>query len=76
MTPDIENQHIQPGCGREPLVEAISTFLAHKQASGLTDIRASLGRTIDEAGPDGIDGLSRRLARAGTDWSSLVYEAG
>jgi 1-acyl-sn-glycerol-3-phosphate acyltransferase len=69
MTPDIENLNVQPRCGREPLVEAISTFLAHKQASGLTDIRASLGRAIDEAGTDGIDGLSRRLARAGTDWS-------
>jgi len=64
MTSDIEMR-----CGREPLVEAISTFLAHKQASGIADLRASLGRAIDEAGPEGIDSLSQRLARAGTDWS-------
>src|SRR6185369_867713 len=64
MTPDIEMR-----CGLEPLVEAISTFLAHKQASGIADLRASLGRAIDEAGPEGIDSLSQRLARAGTDCS-------
>jgi 1-acyl-sn-glycerol-3-phosphate acyltransferase len=59
----------QPGCGRDPLVDAISTFLAHRHASGMPEIRASLERTIDEAGPDGVDRMSERLASAGTDWS-------
>jgi 1-acyl-sn-glycerol-3-phosphate acyltransferase len=63
------NRNGEPACGREPLVEAISTFLAHKHASGMSEIRASLVRTIDEAGPDGIEFLGKRLARAGTDWS-------
>ena len=56
-------------CSREPLVDAISTFLARDHALGLGDIRASLARTIDEAGPAAIDGLGRRLASAGSDWS-------
>lgn len=56
-------------CSREPLVDAIATFLARDHAVGLGDIRASLARTIDAAGPAAIDGLGRRLASAGTDWS-------
>jgi len=59
----------EPLCAREPLVDAISTFLAHKQMAGMSDIRASLERAIDEAGPDGIAFLGRHLADAGTDWS-------
>jgi len=56
-------------CSREPLVDAIATFLARDHALGLGDIRASLARTIDEAGPAAIDGLGKRLASAGSDWS-------
>ena len=56
-------------CGRGPLVDAIAAFLAHEHASQLPDIRASLERTIDEAGPHAIDTLATRLAQAGTDWS-------
>ena len=56
-------------CSREPLVNAIATFLARDHALGLGDIRASLARTIDDAGPGAIDGLGRRLASAGSDWS-------
>ena len=59
----------QTVCGREPLVDAITTFLAHSHASSLTEIRGSLERAIDEAGPHALDGLGRRLALAGTDWS-------
>ena len=29
-------------CGRDPLVDAISTFLAHMHTPGLRDIRATL----------------------------------
>ena len=57
-----------PACGRQPLVEAITRFLAHGHAPGIREIRASLERTIDEAGPDAIDGLVMRLAEAGSDW--------
>ena len=56
-------------CGRAPLVDAITTFLAHSHASSLTEIRGSLERAIDEAGPHALDGLGRRLALAGRDWS-------
>jgi 1-acyl-sn-glycerol-3-phosphate acyltransferase len=56
-------------CGRQPLVEAITKFLAHGHAPGMPEIRAALERAIDEAGPAAIDGLARRLAAAGSDWS-------
>ena len=56
-------------CSRDPLVDAIATFLARDHALRLGDIRGSLARTIDEAGPAAIDGLGRRLASAGSDWS-------
>ena len=56
-------------CGRQPLVEAITRFLAHGHAPGMPEIRASIERAIDEAGPAAIDGLARRLAAAGSDWS-------
>lgn len=56
-------------CAREPLVDAISAFLAHRHMSGMQDIRASLEQTIDEAGPDGLQALGQRLSHAGTDWS-------
>lgn len=55
-------------CGRAPLVDAITTFLAHEHAPGMPEIRASLERIIDEAGPDALVILGRRLAAAGTDW--------
>lgn len=55
-------------CGRAPLIDAITTFLAHEHASALGEIRESLGRVIDEAGPEALAFLGRRLAGAGTDW--------
>ena len=63
------NQHEELECGREPLVDAITRFLAHEHASDMGEIRASLERAIDDAGPRAIDGLGRRLAGAGADWS-------
>jgi 1-acyl-sn-glycerol-3-phosphate acyltransferase len=58
-----------PACGREPLVQAITSFLAHGHAAHMPEIRASLERAIDEAGRAAIDGLSDRLARSGQDWT-------
>ena len=56
-------------CGRAPLVDAITTFLARGHVSGTGEIRESLERAIDEAGPDAIASLGNRLANAGADWS-------
>jgi hypothetical protein len=56
-------------CGREPLVDAITAFLAHAHARQMPEIRASLEHVIDEAGRGAIDGLSARLAGSGRDWS-------
>src|SRR5262245_6811562 len=56
-------------CGREPLVQAITTFLAHEHAPHMPEIRASLERALDEAGRDALGVLSERLARSGSDWS-------
>jgi 1-acyl-sn-glycerol-3-phosphate acyltransferase len=56
-------------CGREPLVDAIATFLAHAHARQMPEIRASIERVIDEAGRGAIDHLSARLAGSGRDWS-------
>ena len=55
-------------CGRDPLVNAIATFLARDHAFGMPGIRAALERAIDEAGTEAIDGLAKRLADAGSDW--------
>jgi len=55
-------------CGRGPLVDAITSFLAHGHAPQLGDIRATLERTIDDAGPDAIGSMASRLSAAGADW--------
>src|ERR671924_1406440 len=57
-----------PGCGRAPLVDAITMFLAREHASNIDEIRACLEQTLDEAGPDAFVTLGDHLARAGTDW--------
>jgi 1-acyl-sn-glycerol-3-phosphate acyltransferase len=56
-------------CGRAPLIDAIATFLAREHAPDMGAIRESLGRVIDEAGPDALTFLGKRLAGAGSDWS-------
>jgi 1-acyl-sn-glycerol-3-phosphate acyltransferase len=56
-------------CGREPLVDAIATFLRHDHALNPADIRAAVEQAIDRCGPDAIAGLGHRLAIAGNDWS-------
>jgi hypothetical protein len=56
-------------CARGPLVDAITAFLAHEHASQMREIRATLERAIDEAGPDAIGSMAVRLSAAGADWS-------
>lgn len=55
-------------CGRQPLIDAITRFLEHEHAPRLTEIRATLERAIDDAGPEALQRLSRRLTEAGADW--------
>ncbi len=55
-------------CGREPLVETITRFLARGHASQIPEVRAALARVIDEAGTAAIDEMSDRLSRSGSDW--------
>lgn len=57
-----------PPAGREPLLTGITTFLAEQDPSTLDDIRQSLSRELDEAGPGAIDALCDRLAQTGRDW--------
>ena len=51
--------------GREPLVDAITRFLAHEHASDMGEIRASLERAIDDTR------TARSTASAG-GWQALV----
>jgi hypothetical protein len=61
-------------CGRDPLVDAITTFLAHRHVSQMSGIRAALERVVDEVGPEALDSLGRRLALAGTEWSCYTRD--
>ena len=63
--PDLDGQ----SCGRTPLVNAITTFLAREHASNLGQIRECLEHAIDEAGPEAVTTLGDRLARTGVDWA-------
>lgn len=54
---------------RDTLVTAITTFLAGQDARTLNEVRDSVEREIDQAGPNALAGLSHRLTHAGTDWS-------
>ena len=54
--------------GRDPLIAAITTFLAGQDARTLDTIRHSLEREIDNAGLEALGRLSERLAAAGNDW--------
>jgi 1-acyl-sn-glycerol-3-phosphate acyltransferase len=60
---------VDPGCGRDPLIAAITAFLARDHAPGLGEIRDTLRREIDDAGPEALAGLAHRLAHDGADWS-------
>ena len=56
-------------CGREPLIEAITRFLARGHAAQMPKVRSVVARIIDEAAAGAIDELSERLSRSGTDWA-------
>ena len=56
-------------CGRAPLVDAITMFLAREHAASLVQIREHLERAIDEAGPEALQALSARLAGGANDWN-------
>jgi 1-acyl-sn-glycerol-3-phosphate acyltransferase len=60
---------VQTQCSRDPLIAAITAFLARDHAPALGEIRESLQREIDAAGPEALAALGHRLADAGTDWS-------
>ena len=51
------------------MIAAITAFLGRDHATALGDIRESLGREIDAAGPEALAGLGYRLAHAGSDWT-------
>jgi 1-acyl-sn-glycerol-3-phosphate acyltransferase len=51
------------------LIAAITAFLERDHAPALGEIRESLGREIDAAGPEALAGLGHRLAHAGSDWT-------
>ena len=59
----------QTECGRDPLIAAITAFLARDHAPALKEIRASLQREIDDAGAQALAELGDRLAHAGTEWA-------
>jgi 1-acyl-sn-glycerol-3-phosphate acyltransferase len=56
-------------CGRDPLIAAITAFLARDHAPALGEIRDTLRREIDNAGPQALVALGDRLANAGTEWT-------
>jgi 1-acyl-sn-glycerol-3-phosphate acyltransferase len=61
-------------CGREPLIEAISAFLAHYKVRDISEIVPALERIIDEAGTEAIEFLGQRLALAGMEWGYYVRD--
>jgi 1-acyl-sn-glycerol-3-phosphate acyltransferase len=55
--------------GRDALIGAITAFLALQDPLTQDEVRESLEREIDGAGPDALARLSERLDTAGADWS-------
>jgi len=53
---------------RHALVSAITGFLSDRAPDVLGEIRSTLEREIETAGPAALTGLGRRLATAGSDW--------
>ena len=64
-----DRSNIEPRNGRNALIAAITRFLSDRDAETLNAIRESLAREIDEAGPDALKSLAKRLAAAGADWT-------
>jgi 1-acyl-sn-glycerol-3-phosphate acyltransferase len=57
-----------PVASSEPLVAAITRFLAHQDVRAVDEIRESLVREIDAAGPEALSALCARLAATGAGW--------
>jgi 1-acyl-sn-glycerol-3-phosphate acyltransferase len=55
--------------GRDALIGAITTFLALQDPRTQDEVRESLEREIDDAGPGALAHLNERLDNAGADWS-------
>lgn len=53
---------------REPLIDAITAFVAGRDAATVTVFRGLLEREIDTAGAAAITALGNRLATAGANW--------
>jgi 1-acyl-sn-glycerol-3-phosphate acyltransferase len=64
----------EPVCSRDPLISAITTFLARDDTPALGEIRESLEREIDAAGPTALESLSDRLSKTGADWSYYPHD--
>ncbi len=63
-------------CGRDPLVAAITTFLARDDARLSDGVRELLEREIDAAGPEALSALATRLAGPGPDRARKEWAAG
>lgn len=57
----------EPLVSRDPLIAAITTFLAGQDARTLDEIRDALERELDAAGPAALVRLGERLATSGAD---------
>jgi len=58
----------EPLVSRDPLIAAITTFLAGQDAETLDEIREALERELDAAGPGALLRLGERLGTSGADW--------
>jgi 1-acyl-sn-glycerol-3-phosphate acyltransferase len=66
----VSNQPID----RNGLIAHISAFLYGYEGDRLEEIRQALGRVIDDAGPDALRSLNRRLAVTGNDWDFFAHD--
>ena len=66
--PSVDPAELELPCGRAPLVAAITAFLAGQDAQNRVEVRAILDRELDAAGPDALNGMVDRLAKAGGEW--------
>ncbi len=64
----------KPRVTRDPLIAAITTFLAGQDVRTLETIRHSLEREIDNAGLGALGRLGERLAAAGNDWDYYPHD--
>lgn len=63
-----------PPIDRNGLITHIAAFLHGYEGERLEEIRGALGRVIDDAGPEALRTLNRRLAVAGSDWDFYPHD--